>query len=119
MDVQGKLAEIAAAHKAQLAAAQGAQTPGSDALARLEKPVEQITAESRAAAQPVTAVRPPDVTEEVWASMTPDVRNLVCKAYAEQNGGQAKPINGPEVARGLAASATECHWRGRPRPRLG
>lgn len=105
--VSSQLAKIAAAREAKLAAQ--AAAPAVEP----EPPPAAIVPAEPGAAGPV---KPADCRQEDWDAMPLDVRILVAGGPAAQ----AVPVNPPEAAAGLVASATEAvedaPKRGRGRP---
>lgn len=110
--VSSQLAKIAAAREAKLAA----QAHAPDAAPIDVAPVVAAVV-AELAASPSGPVKPADCRQEDWDAMPPDVRALV----ASGPGAQAVPVNPPEAAAGLVASAAEnvedAPKRGRGRPK--
>lgn len=104
--VSSQLAKIAAAREAKLAAK--AAAPAAE-----PEPPAAIVPAAPVGADPA---KPADCRQEDWDAMPPDVRILVAGGPAAQ----AVPVNPPEAAAGLVASATEAvedaPKRGRGRP---
>jgi hypothetical protein len=108
--VSSQLAKIAAAREAKLAA------QACPVVAEPEPPPPAAIVPAGAGPVAAGPVKPADCRQEDWDAMPPDVRALV----ASGPGAQAVPVNPPEAASGLVASATEnveaAPKRGRGRP---
>lgn len=109
--VSSQLAKIAAAREAKLAAQAAAPAAEPE-----PPPPAEIVPCVTAAPAGAGPVKPADCRQEDWDAMPPDVRILVAGGPAAQ----AVPVNPPESAAGLVASAAEAvedaPKRGRGRP---